>query len=166
MEETVTVEDRFAALERRLQAAEDQLAIIRLISSYAPAVDSGTNDPASGLWVEDGVYDIGGYSRVVGRENISAQINLNQNPAILNRGYGHLLTTPQITLDGDTAQAVNYSFAFIRNERADGWALDRASANHWRLMRTADGWRVVERFNRLMDGAQIARDTLRKGVAQ
>jgi hypothetical protein len=159
-------EDRLAALEKRLQAAEDQLAIIRLISSYAPAVDSGSNHAAASLWVEDGIYDVGGYSRAVGREDIAARIDLNQDPTARDRGYGHLLTTPRITLNGDAAEAVNYSFAFVRKERDDRWVLERAAANHWLLMRTPDGWRVVERFNRLIDGAQIARDTLQKGVTQ
>jgi hypothetical protein len=158
------VEDRLAALEKRLRAAEDQLEIIRLVGSYAPAVDSGANHAAAALWTEDGVYDVGGLSRAVGRGEIAARIDLNQDAAARDRGYGHLLTTPRITLDGDTAEAVNYSFAFTRKDRDDRWELERASANHWRLTRTLDGWRVVERFNRLVDGAQIARDTLRKGV--
>jgi hypothetical protein len=159
-----TIEDRLAVLEARLQAAEDQLAIIRLIASYAPAVDSGANHAAAALWVEDGVYDVGGLTRAVGRDGIAARIDLNQDLAARDRGYGHLLTTPRITLQGDAAEAVNYSFAFTRKERDDRWELDRASANHWRLARTPEGWRVVERFNRLMDGAPISRETVGRGV--
>jgi hypothetical protein len=157
------VEQRLAALEKRTRAAEDQLEIIRLLASYAPAVDSGASDAAAALWREDGVYDVGGLTRAVGRAGIAARVDLNQDLAARDRGYGHLLTTPQITLDGDAAQAVNYSFAFTR--RGDSrWEIERACANHWTLTRTAEGWRVVERFNRLIDGSQDARDTLGKAV--
>ena len=37
----MTTEDRLAALEVRLQAAEDHLAILNLLNSYGPLVDSG-----------------------------------------------------------------------------------------------------------------------------
>jgi hypothetical protein len=160
----MSLEDRVAALEARLRAAEDQLEIIRLISSYPPAVDSGENHAAARLWVEDGVYDVGGLSRAVGREGIAARIDLNQDLAARDRGYGHLLTTPRITVDGDAAEAVNYSFAWVREEGELKWAFERVAANHWTLRRTPEGWRVVERFNRLMDGSQISRDTLRRAV--
>ena len=160
----VSTEDRLAALEKRVQAAEDELEIIRLISSYAPAVDSGSNHAAACLWVEAGVYDVGGFSPAVGRESIAARIDLGQDLAARDRGYGHLLSIPHITLNGDTAEAVNYSFAFVRKDNENKWEFERASANHWVLTRTNDGWRILERFNRLLDGSQISRDTLQKAL--
>lgn len=37
-----TLEDRMAALESRLAEAEDRLALMQLVASYGPAVDSGS----------------------------------------------------------------------------------------------------------------------------
>ncbi len=47
----MNTEDRLAALEKRLLAAEDQLEIIRLLNSYGPQVDSGESEAAAHLWV-------------------------------------------------------------------------------------------------------------------
>ena len=54
------VEQRLTALEARLQVAEDQLEIIRLLNTYGPASDRGSNSEVATLWVEGGTYDSGG----------------------------------------------------------------------------------------------------------
>jgi hypothetical protein len=45
-------EARLAGLETRLRAVEDELAIMRLLSSYGPAVDSGSAAEAAAQWVD------------------------------------------------------------------------------------------------------------------
>ena len=55
----MTTEDRLAALEARLRAAEDHLEILNLLSSYGPLVDSATAREAGELWVEGGGYNFG-----------------------------------------------------------------------------------------------------------
>lgn len=160
----MSVEDRLAALEKRVQAAEDQLEIIRLISGYAPAVDSGENERAAGLWIEDGVYDVGGYSRWVGRDEIAARIDAKRYPAIMNRGQGHILTTPRISVSGDTAEVFLYSFVITKKDNEDIWEIDRAAANHMTLTRTPEGWRVKERYNRLVNGSKDTHDALRRAL--
>ena len=60
----MNTEDRLVALETRLRAAEDQLEIIRLLNTYGPAVDSGASRPAAELWIEGGIYNIGGVGAV------------------------------------------------------------------------------------------------------
>ena len=53
----MTLEERLAALEARLQAAEDHLEILNLINSYGPLVDSGMDQDAAALWVAGGGYN-------------------------------------------------------------------------------------------------------------
>src|SRR2546427_5418213 len=47
-----------AALARRVQALEDELAIHRQIVRYGFAVDTGDADGAAALFTEDSVYDV------------------------------------------------------------------------------------------------------------
>ena len=77
----MSIEDRFAALEGRLRAAEDQLEILNLLNSYGPLVDSGTDQQAAQLWVEGGSYNFtlpdGGTSPQVKPPSDEAQIELS-----------------------------------------------------------------------------------------
>ncbi|HEY3696817.1 nuclear transport factor 2 family protein [Phenylobacterium sp.] len=158
----MAIEDRLDALEARLQAAEDQLAIIRLLSTYGPAVDSGSSREGAALWTEDGVYDVGGMRRAEGHDAIAALYDSQGHRELIFRGSAHLTATPRITVTGDTAEAVGYSFVMLRSHK--GWYVWRASANRWTLTRTPDGWRIVERYNRPVDGSEDSHATLRHGA--
>jgi hypothetical protein len=68
--------------------------------------------------------------------------------------------TPHITVNGDTAEAVAYSFVVLKG--GEGWNGWRASANHWTLVRRPEGWKIAERYNRGLDGSQDSHDTLRR----
>jgi hypothetical protein len=52
-----SVKRRLADMERRLAAAEDQLAIYRLLMAYGPAADSGSDDVVLALHHQDAEYD-------------------------------------------------------------------------------------------------------------
>ena len=158
----MSVEGRLAALESRLQAAEDQLEIIRLLTTYGPAVDSGSSQAAAALWTEDGAYDIGGMHRAEGHANIAALYDGEGHQGLIHQGSSHLTATPRITLHGDTAEAVAYSFVVLKGEK--DWGIWRASANRWKLKRTAAGWRIVERFNRTLNGSEESHAILRSGA--
>jgi len=158
------VEERLQALERRLQAAEDQLEIIRLLNSYGPLVDSGESQPAAHLWVEGGVYDMGGARRATAYDDIAAVYDSEGHQNLIKTGVSHLTATPRITLHGDTAEAVAYSFVVLKE--GDRWFVWRASANHWSLVRTPQGWKIQERYNRVLDGSKASHDTLRRVQAK
>lgn len=162
----MTVEARIAALEARLQAAEDQLAIIRLINSYGPAADSGSNEAAVSLWTEDGAYDVGDLGRMKGHDELIKIYESSGHQQVIRHGSAHLTATPRIMLDGDYATAVAYAFLIARNQTGSGYDIARASACHWTLSRTSAGWRIVERRNRLLDGSAAARAVLLEGVSQ
>lgn len=158
----MNVEDRLTALEGRLRIAEDQLEIMRLLATYGPAADSGEGDAAANLWTGDGVYDAGGIVRMEGHDAIEAMYSSRQHLELINQGSGHLTMAPQITVDGDTARAVAYSLVCLRD--GDGWLIWRAAANRWNLRRTEAGWRIIERFNRTLDGSAESHDVLRAAV--
>lgn len=156
------VEQRLAALETRVQAAEDQLEIIRLLNSYGPAVDSGSSQPAASLWIDEGAYDVGGGFRAVGHEDLLKIWENDGHMGLVNQGVSHLIATPRITVQGDTAEAVAYSYVVLRRE--EDWHVWRAAINHWTLVRTGDGWKIRERFNRLLNGAPESHEVMRRGL--
>jgi hypothetical protein len=151
-------EDRIAALERRVQALEDQLAICQLIATYGPAVDSESAAAVGELWSADGVYDPGGVSPYVGRAAIGDLVYGDRHQAYLETGCAHVLSAPRVWVAGDVAVAVNHSRVYLK----DGahWRLERVSANRWELERIDGTWRAIRRTNRLLDGAQEARQLL------
>ena len=161
------MEARLAALEARLRAAEDQLEIQNLLMTYGPLVDSATAGPAGKLWVEGGGYNFtlpdGGTKRLSAPDEIAGMYSWPGHLDLVNTGCAHLTATPRITVDGDDAQAVGYSVVILKE--GDRWFLWRAAVNHWTLHRTDGGWRIVERFNRALDGSPESHETMRKVMA-
>lgn len=160
----MTIEDRLAALEARCRAAEDHLEILNLLNSYGPLVDSGSDKLAPQLWVEGGGYNYakvgGGSNRLEAPEPLGTMYRGEGHMGLVETGCAHLTATPKITIDGDSAEAVGYSFVILR----DGahWYVWRAAVNHWTLKRTDAGWRIQERFNRTLDGSAESHDIMRK----
>jgi len=163
----MTIEDRLAALEARVLAAEDHLAILNLLNTYGPLVDSATGGPAGELWVPGGGYNFtvpgGGTKRLEAPDEIAGMYGWEGHLDLVNTGCAHMTATPKISVSGDEAQAVGYSFVVLRE--GERWFLWRAAVNHWTLRRTDAGWRIVERFNRALDGSEISHETMRKVMA-
>lgn len=157
----MSMEDRIDRLERRVAELEDRLAILDLIASYGPAVDSVDRKAVADIWEVDGSYDFGG-DPLAGRNNVAALVDLETHRQYVSAGSAHVLSNPRIVLDGDRAIAVNYSQVFVKAEH--GWRADRTSANRWELKRTEDGWKVESRTNRLLDGSEPARRLLRSEI--
>src|ERR1700712_1832972 len=131
--DAMTIEDRFAALEARLRAAEDHLEILNLLNSYGPLVDSATGEPAGKLWVAGGGYNFtlpqGGTKRLEAPDEIAEMYGWPGHLDLVNTGCAHLTATPKITVDGDNAQAVGYSVVVLRE--GERWFLWRGAVNHW-----------------------------------
>lgn len=163
----MTVEERLEALEKRCRAAEDHLEILNLLNSYGPLVDSCTAREAGELWVEGGGYNFTGPDGTPGRleapDGIADMYSWPGHVQLTETGCSHLTATPKITVDGDEAQALGYSFVVLRE--GDRWFLWRAAINHWTLKRTGEGWRIVERFNRTLNGSPESHETMRKVLA-
>ncbi|NEA26628.1 nuclear transport factor 2 family protein [Actinomadura bangladeshensis] len=152
----MTVESRLAALEERLRALEDEREITRLILSYGPLVDSGCAAEVAALWEPGGVYDVDEIM-MTGRPEIEAMVRSADHQRWIAGGCAHVVGPPHVTLDGDEATAVGYTLMIVNR---DGFTLRRATANHWRLRRTEEGWRAVNRTNRVLDGREESPDLL------
>ena len=142
----------------RIRTLEDTDAIRNLIASYGPLADIGDAEGVAALWTENGSYSVGDFGEAKGREQIGALILSDTHQQLLTAGCGHILTTPHITLDGDSAVAINHSVV-LRNA-GDCHTAWRVSANRWELVRTDDGWRVQHRLNRPLNGNGAARALL------
>ncbi|GEE00742.1 hypothetical protein nbrc107696_11880 [Gordonia spumicola] len=155
----MNLEERLAAVEARLRAAEDRLAIMDLVYSYGPAVDTGSAEGTAAVFTVDGVYDVD-TGLLAGAAAISDMVNGDAHQGLVARGCGHLMTAPQITLDGDAATVRSYSQLVVPRSSDRGYAVARLTANRWDLVRTDAGWRVARRTARLVDGSSRARDLL------
>jgi hypothetical protein len=152
-------EERIDALERRLRLVEDQLAITQLVLAYGPRVDSGSADEVAALWAEDGSYEFQPDAPpLTGRAELAGMVRSAPHQAHLHRGCAHVLTAPHVQIDGDTATATCYSLMHHFVPDTGIFQVSRVSSNRWDLARTVDGWRVVTRTNRLLDGSAEARE--------
>jgi hypothetical protein len=171
-------EDRIVALEARVQRLEDERDIQRLIASYGPCVDAANSDGAAGLWAEDGSYDVEGW-RMNNREDVRAMVGSAAHRELVAGGCCHFLGPTVVTVDGDEAVALCESLVLLRAPRADPDRLDhaawrsapseyvvwRAAANHFQLRRGGDGWQIVARKSRMLDGNPGAHRLLTAGIA-
>lgn len=149
---------RLSALESRLRAVEDELAVMRLVTSYGPLIDLGDPEAVAALWDADGVYEVdtGLYT---GQSGISAMVASEPHQELLERGCAHLLTAPHVTVDGAKAVAIGHSQLIVLTDR--GYRVARATAHRWELARREDGWRVVRRTSHKLDGSALSRELLR-----
>ncbi|MGV9668314.1 nuclear transport factor 2 family protein [Nocardia niigatensis] len=151
------IEERLAALEDRLCRVEDELAITRLIAAYGPLVDAGAAEAVAELWTEDGEYDVEGW-HMRDRGQVRAMVESQAHQSLIAAGSAHFLGPVSVIVDGDTAAAVCESL-LVR--RRDGqFFVWRAGANHFRLARTPEGWRIAQRVTRALDGSEEARNLL------
>ncbi|TDC56232.1 nuclear transport factor 2 family protein, partial [Actinomadura sp. KC345] len=153
----MTPEERFDVLEERLRALEDEREITRLVLSYGPLVDSGCAAGVAALWTEDGVYDVDEIM-MNGQAEIEAMVRSAPHQRWITGGCAHVVGPPHVTVSGDDATAVGYTLMIVNTP--DGFTLRRATANHWTLRRTPDGWRAVNRTNRVLDGREESPDLL------
>ncbi|MGJ4859914.1 nuclear transport factor 2 family protein [Labrys sp. La1] len=163
VEDRVSAEDRLSTLESRIRALEDQLAINKLLATYGPSVDSRMGGVTASLWAEDGSFDFGA-APMVGAQKVGSLVDIEPHIGYVAAGCAHVISMPHVTIDRDTAVATGYSCVYIHE--GDRWRVERAGANRWDLIRTAAGWRIKRRTNRLLNGQAEARDLLSNGVAE
>jgi len=104
-----------AALARRVQALEDELAIHRQIVRYGFAVDTGDADGAAALFTEDSVYDVDGPLLMRGRDGVRAMVRGPRHQAMLPR-CAHQIGPAVVEVHGDRATAVGYSRVYVRRD--------------------------------------------------
>lgn len=160
----MSTENRLTALEQRLQAAEDHLEILNLICAYGPLADSCSVAEAMAQWVPGGGYNYGlpggGTTRLEAPEPLGNVWRQEGHVELTKTGSAHMAAAPTISVNGDTADAVGYSLVIKRE--GERWFVWRAAINHWALMRTPEGWRVSEKFNRTLDGSDESREVMKR----
>lgn len=142
------------SIEERLRGLEDRAEIVDLIASYGPYADSGNGTAIAALWAPEGTYSFD--TTTLQHAELAGLVDLGSHRDYMEAGCAHVLTAPSVRIDGDTAVAKNHSLVFVR--RAEPWTAERVSSNRWFLVRTAGGWRVSKRENRLLTGNESARE--------
>lgn len=154
-------EDRMAALERRLQALEDEREIAHLLTTYGALADSGQAAEVAAIWEPDGVYDNDEIT-MTGQDQLIAMISSRRHQRWIEGGCCHFNGPPAITVDGDTAIAVTHSLMVVHQDGQ--FVVRRATANHWQLRRTDAGWRATVRTGRILDGRPESPELLAAGA--
>ena len=164
------------SLEDRVRAIEDKLAIFHLIASHPPAADTGTDRYYREAFVADGEMDLGGGKGARGNDTIGALVKTPEHEAAIAGGLCHFAGLPRVEIDGDSAVAISYLQIITPDRQAaprevsghgstTGFRIHRVGANRWELKRSKDGWKVVRRTLRPLDGTDDARALLRKAIA-
>lgn len=144
-------------MEERLQALEDRACITELLASYGPLADAGNGAGIGDLWDSAGTYTFD--STTLERSQVGALVELESHRELMRAGCAHFLGSPTIRIEADTATAVNHSVVLVHRDGV--WVAERVSANRWELVRTDTGWKVANRTNRLLNGAEKARALLK-----
>jgi len=164
------------SLEDRVRAIEDKLAIFHLIASHPPAADTGTDRYYREAFVADGEMDLGGGKGARGNDTIGALVKTPEHEAAIAGGLCHFAGLPRVEIKGDSAVALSYLQIITPDRQAaprevsghgstTGFRIHRVGANRWELKRGKDGWKVVRRTLRPLDGTDDARALLRKAIA-
>ena len=155
----MSLEERVAALESRLRSAEDHLAILRVLNTYGRCVDTARGRDAADLWADDGFLDVVGMPRKY-VDDIAAALGGTEQQSMNSHGCMHFVNSPKITIAGDSAEAVTYNLVVLHYQGS--FNIWRAAVNHWVFTRTAEGWKVKERYSSAVDGSDEAQKLIMK----
>ena len=106
------------SVEERLRRAEDILAIQRVIVDYAARIDAQDFDAYVDLFAEDGIWQNGTVVHQ-GRAAIKAMlVGIFGNPSegYVNSESYHLVSNPQVEVNGDRATARSRHLLIMRGE--------------------------------------------------
>lgn len=132
-----------------LQEISDRLEIQDLFARYSFAIDERDWDALDRIFTPDAQID---YSETGGAKGTYPQIKA-WLPVALERfpTFQHMVATTRLDIAGDEARSRTILFNPMTHRSADGaeqvffiglWYRDR-------LVRTADGWRIAERYEEM-----------------
>jgi len=148
-------------LAARVRVLEDELALGQIVARYGPAVDSGSSEAAARLWTDDGVFEVPPYAVWTGHDEIAGMVEGEGHQELIHNGAAHVLTAPRVVVDGDDARGWNYALNIRWDAEQERFWIARVSANSWHWHRGAEGWQIVERVNRNLDGSDEPRAVFR-----
>lgn len=150
-------------LSDRVAYLEDRQAIVDLMTSYGPAIDSGSAEAVAHVWTDDGVYDVDtGIMR--GHAEITAMVRGDQHQGLIAHGCAHVLEPGSVIIDGDTAVAGCKSLLILARADKSAFTVVRATANRWEMVKTGGRWKCARRTSRVLDGRTEAPELLAAGV--
>lgn len=137
-----------ASADQRIRALEDQQAIQRIIIEYAARLDARDYNGYADLFAKDGVWQNGATVRR-GREEIRQLLVglFGDTPAgWVNRESYHLVSNPQVTVNGDRATAVSRHLLLMRG--ADGSPVPELTGVYEDELIREDGqWKILRRVD-------------------
>ena len=163
MDDLQELRQELSALRARMRQLEDHRDLTQLVAQYGPSVDSGTADETASIWTPDGEFAVVGGEHTFtmrGHYDIKAMVDGPGHRGLIDNGCAHVLTVPHVRIDGDEATGRSYALNIRWDPATDRFWVARVSANRWHWARTADGWKVVERINSNLDGAEASRALL------
>lgn len=125
----------------RLRALEDRVEITELFHAYAFHFDRNEPESVVALFTDDATVDYGPeVAPIAGRAALLAQVTTGLRDIFA--ATSHHITNVSIHLDGDTANAVAYVYAWhhTRDDAPDGYLWGQY---HTEVRRTDDGWRFT-----------------------
>jgi uncharacterized protein (TIGR02246 family) len=130
------------AIEARLQRLEDLAEIHQLFVDYGVYLDAGDFDRYAELFASDGEVRLGPMGRAKGRDDIKAL--MTKALAGSTGNSFHIISSPQVTLDGDAASSrVMWS---VVERTADGSAkLSMVGSHVDELVREGGRWCIKVR---------------------
>lgn len=163
MDDLQQMKAELAALKARVRQLEDHRDLTQLVSQYGPSVDSGSAEETTSIWTEDGEFAVVGGEHTFtmkGAGDIAGMVNGAGHQGLIMNGCAHVLTIPHVVIHGDEATGRSYALNIRWDGEGDRFWVARVSANKWRWTRTGQGWKVVERINSNLDGAEASRALL------
>jgi hypothetical protein len=146
----MTVEERLAALEARLQEVDDREAIREVLNAYNFAADTGHARDYAETFTENAVFDMG-RARMDGRaafEKAIADPEGTHKVEIEGKGSMHTVGPVTIRVDGLKAWAEGPTMVWVRDGGA--FKVFTASYNHWDFEKTDGRWAMSHRTARQM----------------
>jgi 3-phenylpropionate/cinnamic acid dioxygenase small subunit len=125
-----------------LQELSDRAAIVRLTHDYAWALDERDWDALREVFTADVVADLGEGGQQ-GIDEVIPPVSTALGPFDASH---HVVSTHQITIDGDRAQGRCYLIAqHVRRTAVGGPNFTVGGRYEDQYVRTADGWRISTR---------------------
>lgn len=129
-------------VERRLRRLEDLVEIQQLFVDYGRSLDDGDVDRYASLFTADGRVDLGPIGRAEGRTGIR-KLMAAALDGLVGHSF-HLVTGPQIELDGDEARA-SVMWTVIHRDGHGAPQVTMIGKHHDHLRREDGRWRFAER---------------------
>lgn len=142
------VERALGELAAEVARLRDHQAIRELTARYNASFDDCVPETFAGQFTVDGVFEIEGSARFVGRTQIAAAC------AAIGYGVVHATTDPVIAIDGDEAVQECTLLVVQRSRERAPQRLLASGRYRDRVVRTAEGWRFAHRL------AMLDRDLL------